>query len=325
MVGVAGVGLGMGLARRFLSATGDTQGARQAVQFEVESHLAVFLDVGLAGQTDDQGLAPVDIDRHLVLFAHAIKEGRRRQRRNVAVLAVVLGVFGEYLGVHQIGCEIVVVDMATNGLLRPGSFRLQIGLRKMGRSAANNRFLTLQYPGLQGRWEPVRRIAEFALHHRHHRFREGNLALRVLHIVGPEIVGDHEQRQITNHLGRRGDLDDVAEQGVGIGVGLGDLVPAMIQAHRAGLFAQIGVLAAGHFVAIDIGSTGADVGLERCVEMADALPVAGKRGDAGARQPGIPFAVFERGDDGAQAGLRGQPAHRIHGAVHRVDAGFDGG
>ena len=55
------------------------------------------------------------------------------------------------------------------------------------------------------------------------------------------------------------EVHDVAEQLVHVGIGLGDLGPARVEAERARLLAQVGVLATGHLVAIDIGGAGADV------------------------------------------------------------------
>src|SRR3546814_6919363 len=71
-------------------------------------------------------------------------------------------------------------------------------------------------------------------------------------------------------------LDDVAEQLVDIGVGPGDVRPARRQAQRACLLAQVGVLAARHFMAIDVGSAGADIGLERCVATTHVFPIIGE-------------------------------------------------
>src|SRR3546814_8189373 len=71
-------------------------------------------------------------------------------------------------------------------------------------------------------------------------------------------------------------LDDVAEQLVDIGVGPGDVRPAGRQAQRACLLAQVGVLAARHFMAIDVGSAGADIGLERCVATTHVFPIIGE-------------------------------------------------
>ncbi len=119
-------------------------------------------------------------------------------------------------------------------------------------------------------------------------------------------------------------LTDVAEQLVDVGIGLGHVGPARIEAHGTGLLAQVGILATRHLVAIDVGSARAHLGLEGGVVVAHALPVACEGLDVAVRESRRAFGVFQRGEDGAHARLRGEAAHRVHGRIHRVHTGFDG-
>jgi hypothetical protein len=112
---------------------------------------------------------------------------------------------------------------------------------------------------------------------------------------------------------------------VDVHIGLGDLAPAVIQAHGAGLLAQVGVLAAGHLVAIDVGGAGADIGLEGGIEAAHALPVAGEPLQGVQVQARVPVATGQGGGDGAEVGLGGEPAQGVQGAIDGVAAGLDGG
>ena len=71
---------------------------------------------------------------------------------------------------------------------------------------------------------------------------------------------------------RRRDLHDVAEKLVHLGVSARDLGPAMRHAHAGGLFLEIGVLAAGHFVQINLGAAGLGRGVERRVDTRAPVP-----------------------------------------------------
>jgi hypothetical protein len=58
-----------------------------------------------------------------------------------------------------------------------------------------------------------------------------------------------------------------------VGIGFRDFRPAVFEAHGAGLFAQVGVLAAGHLVVVHVRGAGADVGFEGYVAASYAFPV----------------------------------------------------
>jgi hypothetical protein len=64
---------------------------------------------------------------------------------------------------------------------------------------------------------------------------------------------EEEQRHVADDLGAGRDLDDVAEELVHLGVGAGDFRPAVAEAHAGGLLLEVGVLAAGHLVEVDLG------------------------------------------------------------------------
>ncbi len=105
------------------------------------------------------------------------------------------------------------------------------------------------------------------------RVGERDVRAGVEHLLGGEVVGDHVDRQVAHDLGGGRDLDDVAEHPVDVGVGPGHLAPARLDAERPRLLAQVGVLAAGHLVLVDLGRARAHVALEARVGRAHGLPV----------------------------------------------------
>ena len=163
------------------------------------------------------------------------------------------------------------------------------------------------------------------MHHFDHRGREGDLAGRVEHGGGGEVLGHHHQGHVADHLGRRGDLDDVAEQVVGVAVGARHLVPAGVEAQRAGLLLEVGELAAGHLVQIHLGGAGLEVALEGGVLLAHGFPVEADPADRLGIEAGVALAVAQGLDDGAEAGLGGHARHGVHRRIHRIHAGVDGG
>ena len=83
-------------------------------------------------------------------------------------------------------------------------------------------------------------------------------------------------------LRRRGHLDEVAEDRVGGGVHVLDLLELLAQAERDRLLAQVGQLAAGDLVAVDAAGRRGQAGLERRVEPR-APPPSRARGRTTAR------------------------------------------
>src|SRR5258707_11422876 len=59
-----------------------------------------------------------------------------------------------------------------------------------------------------------------------------------------------KDRKIAHHLTRWRHLDYVAEGHIQVGISSGNLRPRLPQTHCLGLFLEIGVLSAGHFVQI---------------------------------------------------------------------------
>ena len=94
-------------------------------------------------------------------------------------------------------------------------------------------------------------------------------------LMNGHSVAHQEDRHVADDLARRRDLHDVAERHVDVGVGAGDLRPPVPEAHRFGLLLQVGVLAAGHLVEIDLGGAGLGAAVERSVIFAHDLPVVG--------------------------------------------------
>ena len=161
---------------------------------------------------------------------------------------------------------------SAGGRLAPGRF--------------GERRTALQDPRLQRRRKPARRLAQPALEKLDHALGKRQLALGVEHIVGRQVVGDHEERHVAHDLRAGRHLDDVAEEQIDLCIRLAHLVPAGRQAEGLRLLEQVRVLAAGHLELIEVGRGRPRARLKRRIKSTHLLPVAahldqGGRIDAG--------------------------------------------
>ena len=60
----------------------------------------------------------VDIDGNLFAILQAVEERRGRQQRDVTEFTAMLGIVAEDLGIHQVGRQIVVARVTTDGMLQ---------------------------------------------------------------------------------------------------------------------------------------------------------------------------------------------------------------
>ena len=87
-------------------------------------------------------------------------------------------------------------------------------------------------------------LAEVAAQHVDHRIREGHVDIWILDLCPGQALRDHHQGHVAHHLGRGGDLHDVAEHLVGVGIGLCHLGPAFLEPERTRLRLEVGELPA---------------------------------------------------------------------------------
>ena len=132
------------------------------------------------------------------------------------------------------------------------------------------------------------------------------------------------QREIADHLRRRGHLGGPAEDLVGGRVHVLDGLELVAEAQRDGLLTQVGQLPAGDLVAVDAAGRRGQARLERRVQAADRLPV-GLEVEHGLRiDVGLARRVLQRHDQRRHGRLRRRRAHRGVGDVDGVHARVDG-
>ncbi len=213
-------------------------------------------------------------------------------------------VIQEYLGIHEVSVQIFVIDCEavqlgrqfSAGSLQVDRFQVLAGTRGVG-------LVTLQdlvdNPGR----EATGGLAQVALHHVDDTVGKGHVGVGRFDLVAAQPLADHHQRHVANDLGAGRDLDDIAEHLVHVGIGLGDLVPPVLQPQTARLGLEIGELATGHFVQIDLGGRGLEPAFKRRVLAAHAFPIIRNVAHRRHVDAGVAIGVAQGFDDGPQAGL----------------------
>ena len=102
-------------------------------------------------------------------------------------------------------------------------------------------------------------------------------------------------------------------------------MPAGLEAERAGLFLEVGELAARHFMQIDFGCRPLQIAFEGGILVARRFPIKGDAADPFRIEARIALRTAQRLDDRAEAGLRGIAGKRVHRRIDGIDAGIDGG
>ena len=97
-----------------------------------------------------------------------------------------------------------------------------------------------------------------------------------------QLILNHELGQVANDLGAGCDLGGVAEEHVGLGVGLLDLGPLVCEPEAEGLEVQVGVLSPGDLMGVDVGRAALHCrgALKGRVEPASLLPVVAQLRDS---------------------------------------------
>jgi hypothetical protein len=194
-------------------------------------------------QADFQRLAGVDFRSNLITGVHAVKERQRRKNTHRAIGPMSGAVVHEDLGIHEKAVQVFVINGLALGLFstkaqvfsqfRAGRFK--IDRRKAQAGAVGQGSLAFQDLLQNTRRPAAGGLAKVTFEHVHHRVREGNLDAWVFHLRAGQVLRYHHQRHVTDDLGRRRDLHDIAEHLVHIGIGLRDLMPAILKPQAARL------------------------------------------------------------------------------------------
>ena len=299
------------------------------------SHLAVHLveDFTLARllreradgqQLQDQHLAPLELDRELLADLWLAQEVSRRQHAEIAVLDHELAVVLEHLRVHGVAGHVAVADLAEAIAQLPLDLVEVHGLQRQTGSPVE-----LASSAQRLRPERLReaavRLAHEPLEEFEHRAGEVELCRLFQNVVVAEFVRHHELCQVADDLGCRRDLDDVAEQLVGLLVRFLCLGPALAEPQLGGLEDEVRQLATRDLVLVHLGVGPGEARLEGRVEQAQLGPVRVERSDLLAVQTGVVRPALERGEDGADAGLRRHAGHAVGCRVDGVGAGHGAG
>ena len=169
-------------------------------------------------------------------------------------------------------------------------------------------------------------LRETALRLSHHALEVGNCGIREVDIRAlfydifrRQIVLHHEDRQVTDHLGGRCDLDDIAEHLIDRLVHILDFLELVTQTEGFHLCLQIGVLASRNLVFINFRGCGLQFGFKVLVNRTYISPVFTDLLQTVGIQSGIAVGMLQRSHDGVQRRLRGQTGHRVERRIDDVN------
>ena len=291
--------------------------AAHAVELEVDVAGAVLVEIAQPQVFDDQGLAVLNVDLVGLAQGHAVEEHMAAHAHDVAVLLPVAEELLHHLGVEAPGDDVLLRRAGVELLhLPPGGGEVD-GLQQLT-GAAGDGLLTLEHHLLQVLGEAPGGLAHHALEVAHHAVGEGE-GLSALHnVLGGQLVLHHEDGQITHHLGGGRHLHNVAQHVVDLDIHLLDVLELVAQAQALHLALEVGVLAARHLVAVDIGGGVLDARLKLAVAQAHVRPVVGEGLELFGGESGVPLLALEGGDHRVQGGLAGGGGHGVDGAVHNI-------
>ena len=303
----------IGIAHRHLPA--------HAVQFKLHIDGAIVVVIAQAQILDNQRLSVLDVN--FVGFAqrHAVEEHMAAHPGDVAILLPVAAEVLIYLGIHSVGNQILVLGGIPE--LQHFLFKL-LKVHRLQQHArpAGDRLLSLQNHLLQLLREAPCGLAHHPLEVGYHRIREGQRLASLDNILRRQVVLHHEDGQIAHHLGRRRHLHRVAQHVIDRLVHLLDFLKAIPKAQRFHLRPEVGVLAAGNFVAVYVRGGGFQTVVKVFIPQSHIRPVVRQLLHPAQVHSGVPLRAMQRRHHSIQRRLAGQARHRRAGCVHHIHTGL---
>ena len=247
------IGFAAGFLRGLQRFVRDGDFARHAVEFEKDNAITVFVGRADIDQFDEKRFALLDFHRNFLAGFESVEKGRGGKDADVAVFALEFGEGPEDIRIHQVAVELVLVgrvlELCRKFLAHGGEADLR-GACRLGFCFAEDGFDHVLRPSADG-------FAQSAGQHVFDRFGKGSAGREVGHVGWFDAAGEKEKCHVADHFARGGHFDDVAEELVDLGVAARDFRPTVTEAHRRCLLLEIGELATGHFVQINLGAPGA--------------------------------------------------------------------
>ena len=297
--------------------------AAGAVEFKDHVACAVLVAVAEPQVLYDQGLAVLYVYRGSFTLGQAVEEHMAAHAHDIAVLLAVREVVLHDLRVHGVGDEALAVRVGCV-FFNLGADGVPVDGRQEVARAAGDGLFALEYHALQILREAAGRLAHHALEVAHDAVREGEGLAALYDVLRRQVVLYHEYCEVAYHLGAGRDLDDVAEHVVDGAVHLLDLVEALAEAEGLNLGLEVGVLAAGYLVAVDVRDGGTQSLVEAAVALAHVAPVVGELLQALGGQAGVALRAAHGLDKAVEARLAGEAGQGPDGAVDHIHASLGG-
>ena len=273
-------------------------------------------------ELDNEHLALLDFNLDNLARSHAEEEGRRVENGYIAKFVVAVYPIGEYLRIEAV-CADSLVSGRCFQLLELSTDILEINRRQHCARTLADSLATFEHDLLQLFREALVRSADAAFEEFYDRCREvQHIALSINVFLG-EVVLHHEQCHIANNLGGRSNLNQITEHHGYAVIHILDFFPAVNQAESLSLLLEVGVLAAGHFVYVNlrVGEVFSSVGC--LVVRTDSFPITGQLVHCINIEARLARMSAQCIVEAAAARLGGTAAHGAHSGVDDIYACVD--
>lgn len=323
---ISGVGLEAGnvLDRSLLVVDGDL--ADFTVHLKEDFALASLVGQGTNSEEfEDEGLALLNLDVELLVDLGLAEEVLCGEDGKVAILLNKLLVVREHLGVHVVRSNVALRNCAVLGLDVLLDLGQVDGRKRL--AGALGELAALAAEGLG-----AERLGESAVGLAHETLKEvedGAGEVEGLGLLNDVVVGklvrDHELGEISDDLGGRGNLDDIAKEVVGLGVSLLGLGPLGAEAELRGLEDEVGQLTTWDLVDVNLGVGTSKASLEARVLEAELLPVLVDGANVLDVEASLVVGALQRGHERTNAGLRSHAGQAVSCSIDSISASSSAG
>ena len=257
------------------------------------------------------------------VLLHAEEEGRCIEDADIAVFLDHFVEVLEDFRILAVRVDVFVFVFVT-GIGQFLADRFEIDRSQALARAFRKGFLAFQDDLLEFFREALIRDTDAAFKEFDDRLREVEDVAFIVNILFRQVVLDHEQGHVADYFRRRRNFDDVAEHHADRVVHLLDFVPAVAEADGFGLLAQVGELAARHFMLVDFRVRIRIGFVDALIVRTDSSPVTGHFFHGIDVEVGLAVLAAQSVVQGAHARLARAAGKGGISDVDDVDTGVDG-
>ena len=254
LVRVARISFNGGPYRTCQRSVSDDHFARLTVELEENGSGTVLnMRVAHGQELENQGLACLNFHGCFHAKFRPIEEHRSRQNAGVGELTLVGGQISENLRVNQGTQSIAIACWSAQQSRSILPCSQNIGWWKIHARAFCKGFTPLEDTLLKLGREPAWWLAKPAFKQFDNTLRKSQFTVWIQAIFWSQTVSHHEEGHIANHFRGGRHFHNIAKQNVHLSIHPADFWPLRSKPQGLRLLEQVGILAARHFVGVNLG------------------------------------------------------------------------